>query len=75
MYYHKEVYIIIGSVNTNDSKDLFELIKKFKEEQIRISIISLCGSTYIYDRIVKLCQGKIAFPLNKDDLEDYLFVL
>jgi transcription initiation factor TFIIH subunit 2 len=74
LYFHKEIYFITASVNSNDSEDYQETINWFGKEKIRISIISLSCDTFFYSKIVKKCQGKIVFPSKQDDFEDYIFV-
>ena len=73
MYYYKEVYTILSSSNTKDKSDIFVALDYFTKYKIRISILSLNCSLYLYEKIAETCDGKIVVPTNKEELEDYIF--
>ena len=73
LYFHKEVYAVIGSSNTNDTEDIYSALDFFSRESIRVSIVSLNCSCYLFERIVELCNGRLAVPSNKETYEDYIF--
>lgn len=73
LYFYKEVYIVLSSSNTNDNEDIFSSLEYFKANSIRISIISLNCTCFLYEKIVDTCNGKLAVPANREELEDYIF--
>lgn len=73
LYFYKEIYVVLSSSNTNDNEDIFTSLEYFRANGIRISIISLNCTCYLYDKIVDTCNGKLVVPANREELEDYIF--
>lgn len=73
MYYYKEVYAILSSSNTIDGEDCYTILQYFKNHRIRISILSLNCSLYFYEKVVETCKGELAVPINKEEMENYIF--
>ena len=48
LFYHKEIYMVLGSANSIDVGPIFELVSWFKEQNIRISIINVTCNTYLF---------------------------
>lgn len=73
LYFYKEIYIVLSSSNTNDNEDIYECLEYFRSNSVRISIISLNCTCYLYEKIADICYGKLVVPANREELEDYIF--
>ncbi|KAL9645040.1 hypothetical protein ABK040_004532 [Willaertia magna] len=71
-YGSKEVVIIYCSLSTCDPDDIFETIKKLKENNIRVTIISLDAELYICKQITKQTQGTYNVPLDDENFKEVL---
>lgn len=74
LYYIREVLIIIGSVNTRDSFDLYDSIKKANESFIIVNMLSVIGSTHVYQQICQKTSGRLEVAISDHDFKMKLMV-
>lgn len=74
MYYHREIVLVLSSTGTNDAKDIYELLEDLVNLKVKINIISMSGTNYLFKQVVKRTGGKLYLAGSKLEFEEQLFV-
>lgn len=68
----REILVVLGSLTTCDPGDLFHVIDELKQENIRVSHISLSAEIYMCKLICKETLGTFSAATDDVDLKDKL---
>lgn len=71
-YGSKEVVIIYCSLSSCDPDNIFDTIKKLKDNNIRASVISLDAEVHICKQIAKQTQGTYNVPIDDESFREML---
>eukprot|EP00210_Caulerpa_lentillifera_P001903 g1830.t1 len=72
---HREVILLLTSLNTADPGNIFHTIQSLKNERVRVSVLGLAAEVYIYKHISEETKGKYFVALTEKHLEDSIMQL
>lgn len=75
LFYAREALILLNSPNTRDAFDIQESVNKINQGYIIINMLSLTGSTYLFQQICQKTRGKFEVALNEHDFKQKLMVI
>ena len=74
LYYIKEVLVILGSSNTKDPGDIFEIVKKMKDTYTVCNFVSLSSRLHVATTIAKETSGAFHLVRNTKNFEEIMTV-
>lgn len=74
LFYVREALLLLNNPNTRDAFDIQESINKINQGYIIINMLSMNGSTYLFQQICQKTKGKFEVALNEHDFKQKLMV-
>jgi len=74
LYFHKEIYLLLGSSGTNDHTDPLQPVLDLAKDGTRINIISMNGRAFILEKITEISKGTLQVPHSVGQFEEIIQV-